>query len=207
MKKILSYVLIGAVVMFNGFMLVEGGFASADTTSTISTTTPIYLEYPVELEVSEELVLTCDVTTVAMSPNIAGITGGTATGARECLVRTNNFGGYTLSAKAASDPAMQHTVNSATVFANYTGTPNTITWATVADSVAEFGYNATGVQATNNGIWYALTDSDFTVASSSVATSFVGVTTSMNYQAQAGDKAMMPSGLYRANVIMTALMN
>ncbi len=190
--------------MFNGFMLFEGGFAGAAETSTDVIGTPISLEYPVELTVTAEMSLTCDTSTVNMG-SISGMTGGTVSGDRGCNVKTSNFDGYTLRANASSDPAMTKVTSNTISFANYNG--STGSWDGVGATEAEFGYNATGVHTVSSTEWHALPTTPVVVSYSNVATDFNGVTTTMNYQAQAGANAYKPSGVYRANVTMTAVMN
>lgn len=204
MKKILSYVLIGTVAMLNGFMLFEGGLATAAETSTSVIGTPVSLEYPVELTVTAEMSLTCDTSTVNLG-TISGMTGGTVSNSRDCIVKTSNFDGYTLSANASSDPAMVKVTSNTISFANYNG--STGSWDGVAATEAEFGYNATGDHTVSSSLWYALPTAPVVVSYSGVATDYNGVTTTMNYQAEAGANSYQPSGVYRANVTMTAVMN
>jgi len=188
MKKILSYVLISAVVMFNGFMLFEGGFASADTVSTSTIGEDISLQYPVEVEVTSEITLTCDLSTTTLSLPIPGMTGGTATGAKECLVRTNNSDGFSMTADATT-----LTNGNGDTFAN---------GVTDAADVAEFSYNYDG------GSWTAFTPgTPQNITASATGTSFAGTTSTMNFKAFVGSAKGQPSGVYTSLVTITAQMN
>ncbi len=188
MKKILFYVLIGTVVMFNCFMLFEGGFVSADTVSTSTIGSDVSLEYPVEVEVTSEITLTCDLSTTTLSLSIPGMTGGTATGAKECLVKTNNSDGFSMTADATT-----LTSENSDTFANGT---------TGAADVAEFSYNYDG------GSWTAFTpDTPQSITSSATETSFAGTTSTMNFRAFVGSSKGQPSGLYTSLVTITAQMN
>jgi len=201
MKKTVSLVLIGAIAAFNAFMLFEGGLVNADTTSTQSTGVDIYLQYPVEVEVTGELSLTCDIATSTMLSAISGMTGGVASSTRGCLVKTSYVGGYSLTAEASTDPALRNVSSSTISFANYTGAT---AWS-VATNAAEFGFSATGTHAVNADNWYGFSGtSATTIASFAAATPFAGVTTTMQYRAEVGNAKSQPSGLYRAYVTITA---
>ncbi len=202
MRKIFSFVLIGAIVALNSFMLFEGGFANADTTSTETAGVDIYLQYPVEVDVIIELSLTCEVTTSTMLSAISGMTGGTATSTRGCLVKTSYIGGYALTAEVSTVPALINVSSSTVSFANYTGA--TTTW-TVAASAAQFGFSATGTHAVNADEWLGFNaTNEMTIASYAAPTPLAGVTTTMNYTAEVGNAKSQPSGLYRAWVTITA---
>lgn len=201
MKKIVSLILIGGIVILNGFMLFEGGFVNADTTSTESSGVDIYLQYPVEVEVTGELSLTCDVSTSTMLSAISGMTGGVASSTRDCLVKTSYVGGYALTAEVSTDPALTNVSSSSISFANYSGATS---WS-VAASAAQFGFSTTGTHAVNADNWYGFNGtSATTIATFAAATPFAGVTTTMQYRAEVGNAKSQPSGLYRAYVTITA---
>ncbi|MDO9509787.1 MAG: hypothetical protein Q7J14_00700 [Candidatus Magasanikbacteria bacterium] len=202
MRKILFFVLIGSVMMLNCFMLFEGEIVNADTTSTESAGVDIYLQYPVEVEVTGELSLTCDVSTSTMLSAISGMTGGSATSSRGCLVKTSYINGYSLTAKVSTNPALTKVSSSTISFANYTGVSTT--W-TVGATAAEFGFSTTGTHAINADKWLPFDGTTATtIASYGAVTSFAGVTTTMQYKAEVGNTKIQTSGLYRAWVTITA---
>lgn len=194
----------------NAFMLFEGGFASAaeQTVTTTATSTPAALQYPVELDVTKELSLTCDTATSTMLPSIAGLTGGAATSSRDCVVRTNSIDGYSLTAHASSSPAMVHNSSSTVNFTDFTGYQ---TWTSSTSTGSFFGFNSSGTDAHSNFSGSKYTGfngtSTITIASRAMQTSYTGITSTMNFRAEVGSQVSQPSGRYTANVTITATMN
>jgi len=207
MKKLLSLTLVATVVLLNGFMLFEGGFASAANQTVTTTVTGIggavNLQYPVELTVDAELTLTCDTATSTMMPNIPGMTGGTATSSRLCNVKTNNYGGYTMTAAATTSPALAR-VGGGDSFGDYAGT--TSTWQTPGTASSSFGFEPTGSDAAIGWTGFNGTNT-ITVASRTSPTLAAGVDTTMNYQAEVGATRNQATGLYRSWTTITAYMN
>ena len=190
MKKILSFVVAFSLVAFNGFMLFEGGFASAATVSTSTVGSNVSLSYPVELDVTKEIALTCDTATTTLTPAIPGLTGGTATGARACVVVTDSIDGFDMTADATTLTSLtgSHT------FANDTDV------STQTKSTFSFNYDS--------GSWTAFTPgTPISITSGSDHTTFAGTTSTLNFRAFVGNAINQPSGRYVSTVTVTAHMN
>ncbi len=203
MKKILGIVVGFAIVAFNGFMLLEGATSKAYDYGPYSTSSvgyPPSCEYDVTLGVDGEIALDCTTSTLYMTPNILGMTGGTATGNRACTVYTNNSTGWTLNAKAGNDTAMQGTgIAAGHSFANISAGA----WACA--SGACFG------ATTNSSYYFPLTTSDALVNEGSDHNATIpgpggGTSTTMYYQAVVAADGDQPSGPYTAHVTLTAAM-
>lgn len=205
MKKILAIVAAFAVVGFNGFMLMEGGIAKADTVTGTGTAD---LEWDVFLDVTSEIALTCDITGIDLG-DINGMTGGTLTSAqRVCNVETNNASGWNLTAEATSSAAMEHE-DGVYEFADWATNGSDITCATDADwfgyavSTSYPGSGTYGGATQYNGF----TTSPVVVASNTLATDSSGIDNGFYFKACSGATNNQPTGRYTAHVIATANTN
>ena len=151
--KNLSAVLLLVFAITNAFILLESitvaAASSTVTTTVTSSAGSVGLTYPVELTVTSELTLSCDVATSTMLTNIAGMTGGTATASRGCVVKTNNYDGWTMTAKASTSPALVGVVSTTINFPDAAVAFATWSAPTVASS-SKFGFNVTGNYASSN---------------------------------------------------------
>lgn len=215
MKKVLATFLAFTLIGFNGFMLLEGGVVSA-TTSTD--------EFTVTVDVTGEISIACPATE-ALTPNIPGLTGGTANGDVTCTVITSQSSGYNLWLKASTSPAM---VSGSDNFADYTqaiSTSTDYTWS-VANNAAEFGFTVatttgdtsadldfrndgaancgTGSVVDGTHCWRGLSTTDYLLASSGDETPVGGDSTQFNFRAEVGSAKNQPTGSYSATVIATA---
>ncbi len=157
---------------------------------------------------------------VAMSPSISGVSGGTGTGSMSWTVTTDNAAGYAMNVHADTTPAMRSVSAS---FANYTpaGSNPDYNWS-VASADSEFGFSPEGADivqrfrdngsACNTGssdavshCWDALTTSDTLIAQSSGANHPSGTLTTVKIQAESGATHIQPNGDYTATVLVTAL--
>lgn len=160
---------------------------------------------------------------VTMSPSIGGVSGGQSNGSALITVTTDNPGGYNLSSRANSSPAM---ATSSYSFADYTtaaaDTPD-YSWAILA-TTSEFGFTpegshivqkfkdngsacATGSGDTADKCWYNFSTSNETVASSYSANHPSGATTTIKFRAESGTQNIQMEGTYQATIIFTALSN
>lgn len=210
--KNLSAVVLLVFVVANCFLLVETVSVSA-ATSTVNTSTTgagaaVGLTYPVELTVTSELTLSCDTATSSMG-SILGMSGGTAVSSRACVVKTNNYVGWTMTTKASTTPAMQNVATPAYSLPDAALTP--ASWSAPVASTSKFGFNVTGNHSNTGSanVLYAGFNGTTTIgiASSTLPTSVTGETINMNYKAEVGSSASQPTGLYRHWTTVTAYMN
>jgi len=158
---------------------------------------------------------------VTMSPNIGGITGGTANGSTTVAVTTDSAAGYTLTIFASGSPAMQSGVNT---IADYTpsGAAPDYTFTTGATD-SHFGYSPYGPDTvqrflddgaslcntgSSNGTatcWDGLSTSDATIASAGSANHPNGATTTIYFRLGIGGSVGQPEGVYVATTTLTAL--
>jgi hypothetical protein len=204
MKKILAIVTVFSILAINGFMLMEGGMASAEVVTVTSTdhttgdTNQIEIDYNVELTVDPEMSLSCETSTVGMLDNINGMTGGTATGSRSCTAITNNFDGYTMQAAVTS---MKHTEDTVS-FSPASGA----TWPVIGADASGFGFYPSGDDAVSDA-YLPSGAAAASIATSATYTALTGTATTVNYQAEVGAGSIMPSGLYQATSTISMYMN
>lgn len=159
---------------------------------------------------------------VVMSPNIGGITGGTATGNTSVTVTTDNLAGYELSIQASSSPAMQHASGTASI-ADYAPSGANPDFVFDVDSTAsEFGFSPEGSDVSqrflDNGsscnvdtgetadrCWDGLSTTETLIARRTSSNHPVGTQTTVNFQAEIGSNVNQLGGLYRATSTITLL--
>jgi len=211
MKKLLSLTLMVSMLAFNAFMLVEGGVANAAevTNSTTVAGASTSVDFDVTVEVTPELSITCDLDTATMVNAIPGLTGGSAVTSTDCNVKTNNYAGYQLKVKADNTNALELLTSSSVYFTDYaTATP--AAWIT-DPTLAQFGFNVTGSDiesAFSAGYYRGLAGvTDILVAHKDVATTYTGVSTTFNWKAEVGSQHSQETGIYKADITVTAFSN
>jgi len=157
---------------------------------------------------------------VVMSPDLGGMTGGTSYGSTSWNVTTDSRGGYQVSVRAGTSPALMSGVES---FADYTpaGSAPDFIWS-IADTDSEFGFTIEGEDtiskfldngsACNTGTgniadrcWGPFTTNDQVVAGSSFGNHPLGTETTIKLRAQSGTSHLQSNGLYQATITVTAL--
>jgi hypothetical protein len=157
---------------------------------------------------------------VTMSPAIAGVSGGSGTGSTSWTVTTDNPGGYSLSVRADTNPALRSVTSS---FADYTpaGSDPDYNWSVAAND-SEYGFTPEGVDiiqrykdngsACNTGAgttadrcWDKFTTSDQEIARRTSGNHPNGTSTTVKMQAEVGNNHIQPNGTYTANITVTAL--
>ncbi|MFA6918804.1 MAG: hypothetical protein WC244_01655 [Patescibacteria group bacterium] len=211
-KKSLTLGLYLSVVALMIFFVFEGQLVQADNPD----------QFDVTLTVSGEMTLNCPLTTVAMTPAIPGMTGGTASTTLDCGVVTNNAGGYSLSVHATGAPAL---ISGANSFADATTTPF-YDWAgTVATNESKFGFAVsstdvvtalknngaacnTGSSISNSYCFQGFNNTtDIPIVSRASDTGGAIVTTTMRFLAQVGTAKNQDTGSYVATVVVTGSTN
>lgn len=160
------------------------------------------------------------VSDVTMSPNILGISGGTANGSASVTVTTDSQAGYALMIKASSSPAL---VSEYSSFADYTPASSDPDFNfVISNSDSEFGFTAeggdivqefkdnggscnTGSSDTSDKCWSNLSTSNTTISQSSSSNSPTGVQTTIKFRAQSGSNHFQVEGIYQATTTITAI--
>lgn len=157
---------------------------------------------------------------VNLSPNIGGITGGTADGSTSFTVTTDNPAGYTVSIKASSSPALNFALDS---FADYSATAVSPDFTfSIPSSASAFAFTAEGTDIVSgfkdDGVscavgssdtvdkcWAGLSTSNQTIVSRTSANSPSGTLTTLKFRAQSGSAHVQTNGVYTATTTVTAL--
>jgi hypothetical protein len=220
MKKIISLSLALSFILCGTYLFFEPELTGAATATTA-----------VSLTVTGEINLNCS-STAALSPSIAGQTGGTATGTFGCLVTTNNSTGYNM--KIEKNQKLQIADVADQRFDDYATTsgPADFNWAAPGSGNETFGFavnscasttdivaaykdntSACGGAGTNVTAWRCFTAIPTTpttsaaVANRGTATPAVGILTVFGLEAQAGGSNNLNSGSYTCTTTVTATTN
>ncbi len=160
---------------------------------------------------------------VVMSPNLGGLTGGTANGSTSVSVLTDSPSGYQLTIQAESAPAMQM-ISLLESISDYSpiDSPEADYTFTTSASDAHFGYSPEGVDIVtyfkDDGIsicgsglldtaltcWDGLTTSEVIIAQGP-ANQPDGATTTINFRVGVGANAGVIAGTYVATTTLTAI--
>ncbi|RLC39839.1 MAG: hypothetical protein DRH33_01775 [Candidatus Nealsonbacteria bacterium] len=169
-------------------------------------------------------------TSLQMSPDIPGITGGSSTATLTATTTTDSPSGYSIYISASTSPAMKCQSGGCNVatdnFADYTpstpGTPD-FNWE-VAPNAAEFGFTPegshivqkfkddssscnTGSNDTTDACWYNFSTSNEIIAQSYSANHPSGTPTTIKFQAESGPQNNQTSGNYGAVITITVVSN
>lgn len=159
---------------------------------------------------------------ISMSGAVNTSGGGVGKGSAAWTVVTDSSGGYSLSIKASTDPALKSTTDA---FNNYrtqvAGVPDyNLSEGAAADffgftpegSDISSVYKDDGVSLCNTGsndtvdkCWDAVTTSNKVITTGSLANHPAGTVTTIKFRAQAGNLINKKSGSYGATIIVTAL--
>ena len=190
--RALSFALVSLLVLSGGFLMLEPNLTgAADDTD----------EVTVNLTVAATISLNSP-SDVNMSPDITGT--GASTGSAVWAVTTNSSAGYKLEVEASASPAM---TNGGDSFADYgeasEGTPET--WS-IADSVSEFGFGATGdhILAKFGADKYMGFNSTTNVEVATESSEVSASETTVIFKAEVGSAKAQPTGDYSATITATA---
>jgi len=218
MKQSLSLTLIISLVAFGTFVLLEPQLTKGVTDDTT-----------VSLVVEDEITLVCS-STAALAPNIASVSGGTATSTFLCTIETTDASGYNLNIKKSqklmiADVANQRfdDISIATTTWDFPapGAGNETfgfcvnSAASTTDIVQTFldnGANTCDQAAGSVTAWKCWTGITTTAATTSVAirataTPIGGVTIEFGLRAVAGGSNSLTSGNYYTTTTVTAVTN
>lgn len=163
-------------------------------------------------------------TTTSMSPSISGMSGGTANGSNDMIVKTNNSYGYSLEILSSSSPAMYRLPDGS--FGDYTkaGADPDFGWA-INNADSEFGFSPEGadvvqkyldngstlcnISAGSNGTdtcWDSFSTTAKVLSQSNSANE-TGATTTIKLRAESGSNHIQVNGTYHAYLTATAYTN
>jgi hypothetical protein len=222
MKESIMLTIVISLILCGWYVFFEPALAGA-ASSTANTA--------VSLTVTGEINLNCS-STVILSPNIAGQTGGTATGTFGCLVTTNNSTGYNLKieknqklqiANVADQRFDDYTTSStysdwsfaAPGSGNETFGFNIVSCASTTDIVQGFRDDGSANCGTGNSVtpWHCFAPvpttpaTAQTIANRTTATPSAGILTILGLQAVAGGSNNLNSGTYNCTTTITATTN
>jgi hypothetical protein len=156
---------------------------------------------------------------VIMSPNLAGLTGGTSNGSTTVTVTTDSPAGYTLNLESQTDPAMQSGIYS---IDDYDEGVDADFSFLVTSGIAHLGFSPSGPDTPDafrdNGslcgvgsgetllaCWAGLTTLGTVIAESTDSNHPAGTETTINFRVGIGSGAGVETGVYTATTTLTAL--
>ncbi len=160
------------------------------------------------------------VSTINLTPNLGGVSGGTSNGSTTVVVITDSPSGYQLTIKVGNTPAMQ---SGAASIADYVPVGAQPDYLFITDPTdAQLGYSPEGIHVAarfrDNGsacgvgsgdvalrCWDGLATTSKTIATAAVANQPAGATTTINFRVGIGGSVGVTPGLYVATTTLTAL--
>ncbi len=187
--------------------------------------------FTVRQQITEEISFTVAAADVTMNGTIGGITGGSATGTTQAVVRTNSAGGYNMTVAFANDPAMLGETTGNTGIRDYgTSTAAEPTYNFNASTSAQFAYtvsasstsdldnsfrdngsaicNVANVTDTANRCWKGPSTSPFTIINRTTAAGS-GATTTLTFVVlvPSNPSPQLEEDFYTATATLTATTN
>ncbi len=181
--------------------------------------------------ISTEIAFSTPAADVTMSNPIGSITGGNADGSTYFIVKTNNAAGFTLTANASTQPAMQR-VGGGYSIPDYatSSSPTDYNFANAPAGSSHFGFSyaasssadvhpdflndgasscASGSTSTVGKCWRGFSGTTpITLFSSSAPTPNSGATSTMSFKVSVGaSNAQLAAGTYQATITLTATTN
>jgi hypothetical protein len=170
-------------------------------------------------QVNEETFIAISAPSDLNMDSINGLTGGVSTSSAAWTVTTNNNGGYELTVKAATSPALQASLD---FFADYTAGSDPDFNFSIDSTTAEFGFSPSGAHIVDrfrdNGsacnistgdslykCWDGFSTSTKPVAQSLSANDPTGTVTTINFRAESGTDKILTADVYSATITMTAV--
>ncbi|RME29927.1 hypothetical protein D6792_02625 [Candidatus Parcubacteria bacterium] len=181
--------------------------------------------------ISTEIAFSTTAADVTMDNAIGSITGGNSSGSTYFIVKSNNASGFTLTAKASTQPAMQRIGGGYSIPDYATSTsPTDYNFANAATGNAHFGFSyaasssagvhpdflndgasscASGSTSTVGKCWRGFQGTTpITLFSSSAPTPNSGATSTMSFKVSVGaSNPQLAAGTYQATITLTATTN
>lgn len=189
-----------------------------------STSTSYKLRSGYQPMLESYLSLSVSTDSVAMLPNIGGVTGGTATGSFVATVITDNTAGYSLYVNASTSPSLKSSTSNFTDYTLATANKPDYSWS-ILSNTSEFGFSpegndiiqkfkddgssicATGTNDTAEKCWYNFSTSNELIGLQYFANNPSGSQINIKMQAQSGSNNIQAEGLYQGTIITTAVTN
>jgi hypothetical protein len=162
---------------------------------------------------------------VNLSPNLSGLSGGSATGSAIWKVSTDNIAGYNMTIRATGSPAMKAGSETIADYTPATGGVPDYNWNIVAAN-SEFGFSPYNVYSqaakyknntsncnigstiTDQKCWYGLSTSNETITNKTGRTDVAGEDTRINFKAEINTSTgFQMGGNYKAVIVVTAAGN
>ncbi|MBP6924094.1 MAG: hypothetical protein KBC62_00910 [Candidatus Pacebacteria bacterium] len=194
----------------------ESTFGEIATGEATSTNYNLYAGYQQMQEVFLSMTAPSD---VILSPNLAGLTGGTSNGSTTVTVTTDSPAGYSLTLESQNNPAMQ---NGVYTIDDYDEGADADFSFLVTAGVAHLGFSPSGVdvaqefkdngslcgvssQDTALACWAGLSTLGTVISEGTDANHPSGATTTISFRVGIGSGAGVVSGVYTATTTLTAL--
>ena len=220
-----SYRIDSDTISLGGLLSTSTNYLLQSSLSQISSETGTSTSYSVKsgyLQMSEAYLAVSSPGNVSMGSTIYTSGGGTSNGSASWTVTTDSSGGYSLSIKASTAPALQSTTDS---FGNYQTQVSGIPDYDFSDGAAAdfFGFSPegadirslykddgvslcnTGSSDTSNKCWDSITTSNKVFASAAVANHPNGTNTTVKFRVGVGSLVHKKAGDYSATITVTAL--
>lgn len=218
-----SYKIQSDSINFGGTRSASGSYNMEDTAGEIGTGESSSLNYKVKAgyqQMQEVYLAMTAVSNVTLSPNIGGVTGGTADGSASFTVTTDNPAGYFVTIQASSSPALASPLDS---FADYGATVATPDFTfSIPSTASAFAFTAEGADIVSgfkdNGFscavgsidtvdkcWASLSTSVQTIVNRTSANHPSGTLTTLKFRAQSGSSHIQTAGTYVSTTTVTAI--
>ena len=213
-------------------LMVAGLFAFAAFEPVTSQAVTATDQFTVSQQVTAEIAFSTTANNVTMSPSIGGLTGGTANGATQVVVKTNNSAGYTMTIDFASSSygtaAMNQNGGSAYINDYAPATPGTPDYTFSNGTAAQLAYTvvastssdvdptflsdgtsncATGSTNNPSTCWMGPAQAAETIISRSTPTPVSGSTSTIQFRVgvPSNPNPVVSSGYYTATATLTAV--
>ncbi len=220
-RDALALTLVAAVGLYAFFILFEPAVSLGQSASR---------QFTASLAVTSEITFLTAPSNVTLSPSLSGLTGGTANGATQMVVSTNNPTGYNMTLTASSSAGMLGEANGGTIPAYVPATAGVpdFTFTTPANT-ARFGYTVeasttadldqsfldngsacnTGAADAVDSCWLNASTTAETIVNRSSQTLSSGSTTTIKFrvQIQTLPSPTIPADTYTATTTVTATVN
>jgi hypothetical protein len=161
---------------------------------------------------------------ITMSPDIGGVSGGQSNGVATTTVTTDSVAGYTLSIRASASPALSTSSDSFQDYIPQSASIPDYSWSVPA-TTSEFGFTPegshiiqkfkdngsdtcnTGSNNTSDTCWYNLSISDENIAQSYSSNHPAGTETVIKFRAESGTSHIQIGDTYTAEIVITTISN
>lgn len=218
-----SYQLQSDSVNFSGGLSSSSNYALESTAGEVATGDSDSASYKLRAGYQQMQEVFISMTTpdsVVMTPNILGITGGTANGSTSVMVLTDSPSGYELTISAANSPAMQKGSDTIADYVPVANPDPDLSFLT-SPTNAHFGFSPEGSDVVgrfrDNGLLCNAGSGDTSLAcwdglgignkviARGLANQPGGATTTLNFRLVVGGSIIVPAGDYFATTTLTAL--